>query len=232
MVRLFSRVSTLFFYVTVFGQSPTNTPPASQVHISGNAIQCGKTIPGTLWVKFDGNPPLEGRRVKTDESGRYETDLPFGVWTMTTVAFPSDKTTFSRPRPFQVSASGRLEFNIYLRPPVACDVRGTPEGTAKVCWAEEFFRVPSADGVPYEVDLFNLHQYWTPCPTAERHREFATYNLLSIEADNVAYHPAETTLEASGDVLIQDESGEHKADSVTFKVVDGHATPMKRDRWR
>ena len=54
---------------------------------------------------------------------------------------------------------------------------------------------------------------------------------MSIEADNIAYHASEKTLEASGNVLMQDESGEHKADSVIFKVEDGHTLVVKRDGW-
>jgi hypothetical protein len=109
----------------------------------------------------------------------------------------------------------------------------SPEERAKVCWAEEVFQVPSADGVPYEVGLFNLHQYWQACSTVQtngQHREFAAYNLLSIEADSVAYHPHEQTLEASGDVLIEDESGEHKANSVRFRVQEGRVSALPSDR--
>lgn len=184
-------------------------------------------------MRFEGASPLAPKVVKANDSGVYKTDLPYGVWTMTLLSAPDDKTSFARPRHFQVGASGRLVFDIYIRPPVACDVRGTPEGRAKACWAEEFYQVPSVDGVPYEVDLFNLHQYWIPCPAVQsnsHHREFATYNLLSIEADEVAYHPSERILEASGNVVMQDESGEHKADSVRLRLQDGQAFPFPHDR--
>ncbi len=60
-------------------------------------------------------------------------------------------------------------------------------------------------------------------------REFATYNLLSLEADNILYHPGEKILEASGDVLIDDESGEHKAHSTTLHIQDGRAIPIQSD---
>ena len=153
---------------------------------------------------------------------------------MTLRAFPDDTTSFARPRHFQVNASGRLVFDIYIRPPIACSVSGTPEQTAAVCWGEEFYEVPSAAGVTLEVDLFGRpNQYWTPCSIVEgkgRHREFATYNLLSIEADNVAYHPSEKILEASGDVLMQDESGEHKANSVRLRLQEGQVSALLTDR--
>jgi hypothetical protein len=234
MTRLSSCLCALLSCGALSAQSAMNTPPAAQVHISGTIRQCGKpSHSGPFRVRFEG-PPLRPKIVEANDGGVYETDLPFGVWTMTLGTDPHDDTKdLARPRHFQATASGRLAFDIYLRPPVMCDVRGTPEGRAKLCWAEEFFQVPSADGVPYEVDLFNLHQYWIPCPAAQpnsHHREFATYNLLSIEADNVAYHPSEKILEASGDVLMRDEAGEHKSDSVRLSLQEGRVSVLPRDR--
>jgi len=233
MARLFSYLSALLSCAALLAQSATNTPPAAQVHISGTTRQCGQSVPGTWWVRFDGNPPLASRTVKTDDSGGYETDLPFGAWTVTLRSAPDDTTEFVRSRHFQVSASGRLVFNIYLRPPIGCSVRGTPEQRAGACWGEQFFQVSTATGVPLEVDLFGLYQYGNPCAAIEaksRHREFATYNLLSIEADRVAYHPSEKILEASGDVLMQDESGTHTADSVRLSLQDGQVFALPHDR--
>jgi hypothetical protein len=185
-------------------------------------------------VRFDGRPPLASTAVKTDDSGRYEIDLPFGVWTMTLRVDPDDKTEFARPRLFQVSTPRKLVLNIYLRPPIACSVRGTLEQRAAVCWGEEFYEVPSVEGVNFEVDLFGLrNQYGTPCSIVERerrHREFATYNLLSVEADNVVYRPPEKILEASGDVLMQDESGEHVASSLRLYLQDGQASTLPPNR--
>jgi len=228
MARLFPYLSALLSYSALFAQSAANTPPAAQVHISGTTRPCGEPVPGRWWVGFDGNPPLASRMVKTDDRGRYETDLPFGAWTMTLRSASEDTTEFARARRFQVSASGRLVFDIHLRPPIACSVRGTPEQRAGVCWGEQFFQVPTTTGVPLEVDLFGLYRNGNPCAAIEaksRHREFASYNLLSIEADHVAYHSSEKTLEASGDVLMQDETGEHKANSVRLYIQDGQALP-------
>jgi hypothetical protein len=237
MTRMLSYLAVVFSGAILLAQHASTATPPAQVHISGTICQCGKTAEalrsGAWWVRFEGPSPLAPKIVKANDNGVYETDLPFGVWTMTLLGGPDDTTSFARPRHFQVTSSGRLVFDVYLRPPVACDVLGTPEAGAKVCWAEEFFQVPSADGVPYEVDLFNLHQYWVPCPAVQsnsHHREFATYNLLSIEADDVSYHPSEKILEASGNVVMQDESGEHKADSVRLRLQDGHVFPVPHDR--
>lgn len=146
----------------------------------------------------------------------------------------AESDSLSRPRHFRVTAPGELILNLNLRPPVMCDLVGaSPEEKEKVCWAEEVFQVPSADGVLYEVGLFNLHQYSQACSTVQtngRHREFATYNLLSIEADSVAYHPHEQTLEASGNVLMEDEGGEHKPNSVRLRVQEGHVSALPSNR--
>ena len=232
MARLFSCLYALISCALLFAQSATNAPPAARVHISGTAKQCGKPVLRKWWVSFDGNPPLAAKMVKTDDSGVYGTDLPFGVWTMTLRIGADDTTEFVRPRHFQVSASGSLVLDSHLRPPIACSVRGTPEQRARACWGEQFFQVPTATGVPLEVDVFGSFQYGNPCGAIEkgRHREFATYNLLSIEADRVAYHPSEKILEASGDVLLQDESGEHKADSIRLYLEDGRVSALPDHR--
>jgi hypothetical protein len=236
MTRMLSYLVVAFSGSILLAQSATTATPPAQVHILGAVRQCGKPVGDRegWWVIFEGPPPLSRKTVKANDSGVYETDLPFGIWTMTLRAFPGDTTSFARPRHFQVNASGKLVLDIYTRPPIACSVLGTPEQAAALCWGEEFYEVPSAAGVTLEVDLFDRpNQYWTPCSMVEgkeRHREFATYNLLSIEADNVAYHPSERILEASGDVLMQDQSGEHKADSVRLRLQDGQAVTLPHDR--
>ena len=225
-----------FSGVILLAQSATTATPPAQVHISGAVRQCGKPVGDRegWWVIFEGPSPASTKTVRANDSGVYEADLPFGVWTMTLRAFPGDSTSFARPRHFRVNASGKLVLDIYTRPPIACSVLGTPEQAAALCWGEEFYEVPSAAGVTFEVDLFGRpNQYWTPCSMVEgkgRHREFATYNLLSVEADHVAYLPSEKILEASGDVLMQDESGEHKANSVRLRLQDGQAVTLLHDR--
>jgi hypothetical protein len=156
-----------------------------------------------------------------------------GSWTMTLLVAPDDTTEFARPRRFQVTAPGGLLLDIHVRPG-PCSVRGTPEERAAMCWGEQFSQVPSAKGLTFEVDLFGLYNKlnWSPCETGQansRHREFAAYNLLSIEADHIVYNQFEKTLAANGDVLIEDETGEHRAESVSFRLEDGKAIPIHSD---
>lgn len=226
MTKVFLYLSALVSCTALFAQSATNMPLATLVHISGTVKQCGKPVSGAWWVRFNGSPPVASKTVKADNRGAYEADLPLGLWTMTLRAGPDDTTEFARSRHFQASTPGNLVFNFYLRPPIACSVRGTPEQRAALCWGEEFHEVPSSvQDATFEVDLFDLsNQFGIPCGIVEgksHHREFATYNLLTVEADHLSYHSSEKILQACGDVLMQDESGEHKADSVRLRLQDG-----------
>jgi hypothetical protein len=47
----------------------------------------------------------------------------------------------------------------------------------------------------------------------------------SVSYGQVLYDPGTKTLKANGDVVIEDETGEHRADSETFKLQDGGAIP-------
>jgi len=222
----------------LFAQSAAVPIPRSTVHISGSISQCGKSSPG-VFVRFQGKTV---EIAKANDAGVYEADLPLGIWTATTppIASGAADQSLSRPRRFRLMAPGRLVLDIHLRPPVMCDVAiftpgGRPATSEELsnrdagCWGERFFPLPSADGVLFEVDLFGLVTDFDACSTSHsrgKHREFATYNLLSMEADKVAYHPNDRILEASGNAVIEDETGGHRRDSAKFKIGDGRATPL------
>jgi hypothetical protein len=177
----------------LFSQSATLATSSAAVHISGSISACGKTVPG-VFVRFVGKEP---HIVKANDAGFYEADLPLGIWTATTPPDANDATdqTLSRPRHFGLNAPGSLLLDIQLRPPMFCDIGATPEVRAAFCWGEKFFPAPSSDGAPLEVDLFGL----VPCSInhpSKEHREFATFDLLSVHADNVVYHPSERILES------------------------------------
>jgi len=206
-------------------------------------IQCGKAVPG-FWVTFEGK---SSRTVKVNARGVYEADLPTGLWTATATTSPAGMTEgdrgMSHPRRFRVTGSPSALLNVYLPPPVMCDLMiptpggrpATPEELAArdtACFGEKFFPVPSADGIPFEVHLGGLdsRELCSINGVNKAAREFATYNLLSVQADEVVYHPDGRTLEANGGVVIEDESGRHKAHSVTFHLLDGLAIPIQKDR--
>jgi hypothetical protein len=218
----------------LLGQSATDAARSSLVHISGTVSQCGKAFP-RIPVRFTGNTSQIAR---TNSAGVYEIDLPVGVWTASTPPSPTDpaERSLSRPRSFRLTSAGSLVLNIYLRPPVACDVvMATPGGRPPTpeeindrdagCFGEKFFPAPAVDGAPFEVNLFGLiTSIGDACsaePSGQKHRQFATYNLLSIEADEVAYDPLERILKASGNVVIHDQRGERHTRLAKFEIRDG-----------
>jgi hypothetical protein len=143
---------------------------------------------------------------------------------------------YRRP-PFRITAPTSLVFDISLPRGIFCTllvVEGHDGGPPTQdqqdhanawCAGEEFFSVPS-DSVPFEVHVWGGSSFascelvqlalGTPDNSVACKRAFATYNTLSVQADEVAYHPDQGILEAHGNVVTQDESGEHKAPSMTF----------------
>lgn len=234
------RIAVLLLCPLLFGQS---APPATQpktFHISG-------TITGghSLSVVFEG---ASSKTVMTNEAGVYEANLPLGLWTMTVFAHGPDGKIFTnmiyyRRPPFRVTAPTSLAFDISLPQAIFCTmtVEGPHGGPptqeqrdhAKAwCAGEEFFSVPS-DSVPFEVHVWGGSSF-ASCAFVGDHsgvckRAFATYNTLSVQADDITYDPGESILEAHGDVVTQDESGERNAPAMTFYVHNGQATLMRQD---
>jgi hypothetical protein len=58
-------------------------------------------------------------------------------------------------------------------------------------------------------------------------RVFVAYNLFSLQADEVIYGAKSRMIKASGNVVTTDEAGATQgADSVSFNVENGQATPL------
>jgi hypothetical protein len=238
MKAALAQTTILALGIALFGQSAAITKPPRTVHIKGSVTQCGKGVPGH-WVVFRGD---YSKAVQADAVGSYELDLPLGTWTAITTGLPTDddSRSLSRPRHFRLAEPGSLVLNIYVRPPIVCDVGiGTPDGRPPTpeemaardfgCWGERFYQEPSKDGTPLEVDLFGLDNgTGTYCRAHANggEREFASYNVLSLEAGKVTYDPYRKLLEATGNVKIEDESGHHTAHSVSFYIEDGRAIPV------
>ena len=196
-------------------------------------------------MTFEGKSP---KTVKANAAGTYEADLPLGVWMATATLPPLPGTTeeraLSHPHPFRVAAQKSVVLNVHLRPPVMCDLHIMTPGRRQptqqemdardtACYGEKFFPLPSADGVPFEIDLGGLDESREPCSITgpnKAARQFASYNLLSVEAGTVTYDSDQGILAASGDVVIDDESGKHRAHSVAFQIGEGRATPIRQDR--
>ena len=227
----------LLFCAPLFGQSGIPTTSGPVVHVSGTVTQCGDAS-HIAWVRFDGPSVVT---VALNDAGVYVADLSPGVWSATATISATDNRKVSRSRHFRLTEQTiSAVVDIYLRPPVSCSVSiltpGGREPTAAelasrdtTCYGEKSFPLPSADGAPFEVELGGLDH--TSCSigrTDKPTREYATYNLLSVQADNVVYHPQDRILEAHGDVVIEGASGGQRADTAIFHLEDGRAVEMDR----
>src|SRR5271154_1921892 len=181
--------------------------------------------------------------VSSDESGFYEANLPVGLYTMTAKPVERYLQRYRRPL-FRVASPTTLTFNIALDPAGPfCDskkpVLGQPppaDDGVRICGGADSFPVPSQDEVPF--DLFI--QYETRRPTNQGYiynteaqlpgspsPVFVAYNLFTIQAAHVLYDLQGRTLKATGDVVATNAGGAtNHADSMTFKIENGDATPL------
>jgi TonB family protein len=227
----------LLFCSASFGQSTARETAPSVVHVSGAVTECGEAI-HTAWIRFDGPSVVT---VKLNDAGVYEADLSPGVWSATATVSATDNRNLSRSRHFRLTEQTiSAVVDIYLRPPVSCSVSiltpgGREPSAAELasrdttCYGEKSFPLPSVDGAPFEVELGGLDHSSCSIGRANKPtREYATYNLLSVQADNVVYHPQDRILEAHGDVVIEDESRGRRADTAIFHLEDGRTVEMDR----
>lgn len=231
--RLLLLLEVLAFCTALFGQSAP-APPSKTFHVYGTITRLGKVSRGN-WVTFEGASTMS---VNADQ-GHYDADLPLGDWTAT-VTFRQTGTALrrSRPRLFRVTTPTNVVLDLFVRPPVVCDVAGPPDTTPEQwdhiyagCDGMKFFPVPSHDGMPFEVLVGGLDHNLCLMKGPDKgpcEREFATYNLLSVQADKIAClpHPGGLTLESSGNVVVKDENGEYRRDSAKFFIGDGRAVPV------
>ena len=176
--------------------------------------------------------------MKADFGGHYETDLRLGVWKVAVTDSPGPITkssSLSRPRLFQVKAPGDVILDLFERIDRICTVSiGTPddrpptkdelERRGESCAGQEFFSVPSNEGIPFEVVVGGPTHFLPPRKDSGE-REFGTYNLLTVQADKVIFTPSPNggLLEAGGNVVISDGHREYRKNSVRFLVHTGQA---------
>jgi hypothetical protein len=239
--RMSSRLALLLFCAVLIDQSAASASRPKTFHISGTVTRSGKAFSHD-WVTFEGESPMS---VQADPTGAYEADLPLGVWTATVTMRPytstdvpgtRDNPRFSRPRVFSVAKPSNVVLDLFVRPPVVCDMAGpldtTPEQWDHIhahCAGEEFFAVPSADGTPFEVIVGGRDHQLCSLKGEDKaacDREFATYDLFSVRADKIVYKSHEWTLETSGKVVVKDEHGEYRRDWANFFIGDGRVVPI------
>lgn len=238
--RLLLRLVVLVSCATLFSQSAVHESAQEMFRVSGTITRFGTAVGGN-WVSFEG---ASNKSVRADAAGRYEANLPLGVWKVAVTASPGvieKGSNLSRPRLFRVTRSTDVTLDLFVRPPVGCGgVRiitpdGSPPSAESVerknesCAGQQFFSVPSSDGVPFEVIVGGLNHglcLLKGLNGAACDRQFATYNLFSVQADKVVYHPRDWTLEATGNVVVRDGNGDYRRDSAKFFIGDGRAVPV------
>jgi hypothetical protein len=219
----------------------TTLPPTFHVRVT-ITDPLGAVIPG---AKITFLSEHLSKTESTDRLGVYEADLPLGTYRMTVVR--RDLRPYRRPL-FRVASPASLTFNLIM--PLDKHVHrrfsnnsGEPltpeqrEAISKVpppYYGEEFFPARSKDGVPFQLyvryerrTVIDDRYDYTGKNVQSEDPVFVAYNLFSLEANEVIYDARNRTIEARGNVIVANESGtEQRADSITFKIGNGQATPI------
>lgn len=184
------------------------------------------------------------KTVVVDDDSCYQADLPVGAYkmtaegpTITTQGLTPYVQVFRVMQPIRVMING----NLYMRRN-NCDVvvsGGTPEGQIEgmkdVCGGEDSFKLSVSGG-----DTLELHvafpqreiradtYYYSSSKSLKGVPVVATYNLFSLEADNVIYDAQQRKLTAGGVVVVQDGTGKtRRGDSMAFILKEnGEAVPL------
>jgi len=191
--------------------------------------------------------------VSSDKSGSYEANLPVGLYTMTAKPVERYLQRYRRPL-FRVASPTSLTFNITLGPagpfcdskkPMLDQPLQAADDGVRICGGGDSFPAPSQDQDKVPFDLFI--QYETRRPTdrgytyntgehlpGSQSLVFVAYNLFTLQADHIVYDVQRSTLEAMGDVVVENADGTtQRADSMTFKIENGEATllpPLQTDK--
>jgi hypothetical protein len=218
---------------SLFGQAPRPAVPTPTFHIKGTITDPTGAVMPKARIRFQ-SKQLDGA-MPANDTGIYETELPLGDYTMS-VQSPGFRP-YRRPL-FRVTAPASLTFDVTLAVASTCDlvvVPSTPENRAaaekEFCLHEDFLPLPSKDGVEYQLYIryvkhtavgdknnYSGEKYPSEDPV------FVAYNLFSLQADRVTYDSTTRIIEASGNVLVMNESSApQRADYVVLKMEDGQA---------
>jgi hypothetical protein len=234
--------ATLFFVVLgafSFGRASAPTSQTQMFHVRGTVTDpIGAVIPNGK-LTFQSGQSI--RTLITNNLGAYDADLPPGAYTMKVQV--NGFRTYYRPL-FRVTSPTAVTFDVSLQVDSCGDMivansSGKPVSNeqyweaTKFCAHEDVFPVPSNGGLAFEVSIqFGTRTVDGSAYAYEGEKSpyelpvFVAYNLFSMRADKVIYYTKSGILLASGNVLVQDETGERQVDSITFKVDDGRATQI------
>jgi Carboxypeptidase regulatory-like domain len=241
MKQMAFRASSLLLGVllgtSMFGQSVVQPTQPQTFHIRGMIKDASGAVIPKVKVAFE-SKQVE-RTVTTNDVGVYDSDLPLGDYTMTAEIFGF--RPYRRPL-FRVKSPTSLEFDIILSVQPTCDIvvvgasghTATPQEWAaakkELCLHEEFLPSPSNEGAPFQLYFRYEHRtladniYAYKGEKNTREPVFVAYNLFSLQADEVIYDAKNRIINASGSVVVVDESGATQyGDSMNFKIENGEA---------
>ncbi len=180
------------------------------------------------------------KNVIVDDKGFYQTDLPIGLYKMTARGPQLGPATLTQYiRLFQISSATTIVLNGALHMAQdSCDAvlgqDADQEDWKDICGGEDYFPIPSKYGIPFQLYVrFPQRQRSGPGILYDSEkigrpdaRVFLAYNLFSLEANQVIYSPKNSTIQATGNVVISDIAGVTHTDSEIFKIENGQAVPM------
>jgi hypothetical protein len=229
----------LLFRTSPFPQSGKPLARAQSPNVHGTARLPSENILSAAQVVFNGDKI--SKTVFTDKTGFYKADLPAGLYTMIAMAPKPGFKEYRRPL-FRVASSTNLTLDIAFVPGVSCDLvvpnggdhTPTQDQAQDACGGLEFFRVPSEDGVPFELSIdypgrrrADQETVYGSSDQLMKPPVLVAYNLFTLRADAVVYDVQSRILKATGNVLAIDEKGAAQhADSMTFRIGNGQATPL------
>ena len=229
-VRVSVSLAVLLCCLPGFGQvAPTRT---ETFHVEGTIKdRLGAVIPGAT-ITFQSEKL--SRTVTTNNIGFYEAVLPLGEYTMT--AQSQGFRPYRRPL-FRVASPLSVRFEIIL--PIEKNINrvvvGTDPGPPPYC-GEESFSVPSKEGVPFQLYIRYGGLRSTTGETLEYRGDktayddpvFVAYNLFSLQAERVIYDVKNRTMEATGNVVLADESGKTRhVDEINLRFDNGQAAAVR-----
>jgi hypothetical protein len=248
-----STLAALLSCATWFGQS-ADRAARQTFHIQGTIRTYADSIIPGAEVSFEGDKV--SKTVFADDTGVYKADLPVGLYTVTAKPRKPDRATspysvasqtglqeYQRPL-FRVTSPTSFTLNMTLDPadpicdPIVPRSGSVPSGNGGeiICGGGDFFPVPSQDNVPFQLFIRyrtrrNTERGYTyntgKSASAFETQVFVAYNLFTLRADHVVYDVQGKTLQATGNVVAVNADGAaQSADSMTFKIEDGQATPL------
>ncbi|MGA7630073.1 MAG: hypothetical protein WCB11_04865, partial [Terriglobales bacterium] len=206
-------------------------------HIKGViADASGGVVPG---IKIWFHSKLLDKTVTANNAGEYEADLTLGDYSMLARSrfLMMHRLRFHGTSPTTLTVKG-----VAYPMRETCDLmwgsnqEQNEEMAKQSCGGEDSFQIPSENGASsplyiqferrkptdggyvYSGDKLAAGDLLTPV--------FVEYNFFSLQADEVVYEVKNRTIKANGNVSIEGDSGKRRANSMTFRMENGQATPL------